>query len=62
VRDLLATGGRAMMLACPECGPSAEVVVANIDAKPAARDLDFQCDECGREPVDYSHVEGGLRP
>jgi transcription elongation factor Elf1 len=50
-----------MMLACPECGPSAEVVT-NIDAKPAARDLNFQCGECGREPVVHSHVEGGVRP
>jgi uncharacterized Zn finger protein len=48
-----------MTLACPECGPSAEVVVANIDAKPAVGDLDFRCDDCGREPVVTTHVEGG---
>ncbi len=62
MRDLLATGGRTVTLVCPDCGPSAEVVVANIDAKPAARDLDFQCEECGCEPVVHSHVEGGIRP
>ena len=51
-----------MPLACPKCGPTAEVVIDNIDAKPAARDLNFRCDECGREPVVHSHVEGGVRP
>lgn len=61
VRYLLAAGGRSMTLACPDCGPTAEVVVTNIDTKPAARDLDFRCGECGREPVVHSHVEGGLR-
>jgi uncharacterized Zn finger protein len=59
VRDLLATGGRTVTLACPECGPSAEVVVSNIDDKPAARDLDFRCDECNAKPVVFNHVEGG---
>lgn len=50
-----------MILACPDCGPTAEVIVANIDDKPAARDLDFRCGECGREPTVQSHVEGELR-
>ena len=37
-----------MPLVCPDCGPTAEVIVSNIDTKPTARNLDFRCGAGGR--------------